>query len=122
MKQPLITLTLFVLITPVSANEISKADWIQAMETALPAAFCKPKEYFRQCYTISAIECEETAASTTRICLKKFKEQIPDTLIQPNDGAQWGTKVGECAGAAFDLSMSESRIDSDLCNDPANWQ
>ena len=122
MKHILTLLTLIVMTSPLSANEISKPEWLQAMETALPAAFCKSNEYFRQCYTITANECEEVAASTTRICLNKFKDQIPDVLKQPNDGALWGTKVGECAGAAFDLSMADNRIDSELCNDPANWQ
>lgn len=54
----------------IQAEEISKEQFVSAMTTALPAVFCKPTQYFRQCFDVTAIGCEETAASTTRICLK----------------------------------------------------
>ncbi|MEM6998791.1 MAG: hypothetical protein AAF419_03005 [Pseudomonadota bacterium] len=122
MKQMWVSMVVFLITAPATAAEIAKNDWVEQMEIALPAAFCRSEQYFRQCYTITANECEEIAASTTRICLKKFTDQMPDLFQQPKDGTEWGTKVGECAGAAFDLSISEKRIDSALCNDVTNWQ
>jgi hypothetical protein len=106
----------------VQAVEVSKADWLNAMTSALPTAFCSPKQYFRQCFTVTAQECEETAASATRICLNKSKEQIPNILVQPKDGTHWGTVVGGCAGEAYELALVTKRIESEKCSNPANWQ
>ena len=92
------------------------------MKTALPAAFCNSSMYFRQCFKVTAEECEETAASATRICLKENDHNIPNALIQPKDGTHWGTVIGTCAGEAYDISLMKRKINSDKCNDASNWQ
>lgn len=106
----------------IQAVEVSKNDWLNAMSTALPTAFCNSVQYFRQCFTISAQECEETAASATRICLANNKDKIPEKLAQPEDGTYWGTVIGKCAGNAFEIALIKKRINNTKCNDPANWQ
>lgn len=118
-----IVFCLFVSTLAFSAHavEVSKSDWIKAMSTALPTAFCNSKQYFRQCFKVTAQECEETAASATRICLSSNKDKIPSTLVQPKDGTHWGTIIGECAGTAYEASLIEKRIDSKKCNNVANW-
>jgi hypothetical protein len=105
----------------VHAEEITKEDFVSAMKTALPAVFCKPEQYFRQCFDVSAIECEETAASTTRICLKELGSKIPSILNQPKDGSYWGTKLGECAGNAYSVVLSEKLLSNAKCNNVNNW-
>jgi hypothetical protein len=72
------------------------------MSTVLPTVFCQGGQYFRQCFDVSQSECEETAMSSTRICLQKYKDKIPDTLTQPKDGSYWGTIIGRCAGEIRD--------------------
>ena len=104
------------------AVEVSKGSWLSSMETALPAAFCDKNMYFRQCFSISAIECEEAASSTTRLCLNKYKSDFPEVFDQPKDGTKWGTIIGECAGTAFEVSLIKKRINSKKCNDVANWK
>jgi hypothetical protein len=104
------------------AVDVSKNDWLTAMKSALPAAFCNSQMYFRQCFEVSAEECEETAASTTRICLKNNESEIPDVLHQPKDGTRWGTVVGECAGSAYETTLIKKRISNSKCNDISNWQ
>ncbi|MDH4262163.1 MAG: hypothetical protein OEV78_03855 [Spirochaetia bacterium] len=116
--------SLFFFTLPLSTHafEVSKKTWIEGMTSALPAAFCNSSQYFRQCFNITAIECEETALSATRICIKENEEKIPDVLVQPEDGRNWGTKIGSCAGKTFELSLIKKRINNDQCNDPSNWQ
>jgi len=114
--------TFLVTFTLAEAQEVSKEQWISAMKTALPAAFCNSSQYFRQCFDVTAIECEEAAASTTRLCLNELNNQIPEALIQPKDGTYWGTKVGECAGVAYETSLINKRISNKKCNDASNWQ
>ena len=101
--------------------EVSKTVWVEAMQSALPAAFCAPDQYFRQCFKVSAKECEATAASTTRACLKNNQNKIPALLKQPSDGQHWGTIIGQCAGAAYEVSLLKKHIDSEKCRDPKHW-
>lgn len=112
----------FLVISPLAhAVDVTKDQWIAAMKTALPTAFCSSAQYFRQCFDVTATECEETAISATRICLQDFSSQIPAVLHQPQDGTLWGTKVGECAGNAYELALIKKKISNAKCNDPANW-
>jgi len=104
------------------AGEVDKSTWVNGMSTALPTAFCNSSQYFRQCFSVSAEECEETAASATRICLKKHIKDIPEMLVQPKDGTHWGTIIGQCAGEAYDVTLTNKKIDNDQCNNVNNWQ
>lgn len=102
-------------------NSVPKADWMKGMKTALPVAFCKPTQYFRQCFKVTAEECEQVALSTTRVCLENLKDAIPDPLKQPEDGTTWGAKVGQCAGAAYETALVKKKIQNDKCNDASAW-
>jgi len=118
-------LTVFIaLLLPLTANavEVSKSDWYNGMSTALPTAFCNSTQYFRQCFSVSVQECEETAASATRVCLNKNDKDIPNILVQPKDGTHWGTIIGTCAGEAYEMALSKKRISNAKCNDVKNWQ
>jgi hypothetical protein len=119
-----ILVVIFVLLISASANsgEVSKEVWINSMSTALPNAFCQPDQYFRQCFDVSQAECEETAMSATKMCLQKYKDKIPNTLIQPKDGAYWGRIVGSCAGETYETTLLKKRISNKRCNDPNNWR
>lgn len=122
MKIKMLTLSgLAVVSFAVWSAEIRKSEWMNAMSTAFPTAICASHMYFRQCFEISAQQCEETIASATRVCLSKYQDEIPDILQQPQDGSHWGSIVGACAGEAFELTLIEKRINSQQCNNPANW-
>ncbi|MDH5571393.1 MAG: hypothetical protein OEY89_06480 [Gammaproteobacteria bacterium] len=106
----IILLAITILSSPIQAIEVTKNDWVAAMETALPTAFCNSAQYFRQCFNVTAQECEETASSATRICLNKNKNKIPEILQQPKDGTHWGTVIGACAGEAYEIALIIKRI------------
>lgn len=118
-KSMLLIALLFPLLT--SAKDVTKSDWIKAMSTALPTALCNSKQYFRQCFKVTVQECEETAASATRICLNKYKKDIPNTLTQPKDGSHWGGIMGACAGEAYEITLIKKRISNAKCNNVKNW-
>lgn len=122
MKKILIIMIISFYSTLSYSVNVGKNEWVESMETALPAAFCKKQMYFRQCFKVDAVECEEVAASVTRICLKKYKSDIPNPLKQPQDGTKWGTLVGRCAGGAYETSLVNEKINSKKCNDVNNWK
>ena len=121
-KSALLGAFLFCLATTANAGGVSKEVWIDAMSSALPTAFCQSHQYFRQCFEVTAIECEDTASSATRICLERYKDKIPNLLKQQKDGNYWGRIIGTCAGQAYEITLQTRRISSKECNDPANWQ
>lgn len=95
--------------------------WVTQFETALPVALCKAGTYFRACFAITPVECEQTAASATRVCINKVRKQLPPRIRQPDEGRDWGTKIGSCAGTTFDVALSSRKIQSQKCNDPSVW-
>jgi hypothetical protein len=102
-------------------NTINRQEWIDAMQGKLPPAFCQSKSYFRQCFRVTESECLSVADNATRLCLGSRRNEIPPVLVQPNDGGQWGSVVGECAGVAYEAALKSKRINSDRCNDANNW-
>lgn len=92
------------------------------MTTVLPTAFCSSGQYFRECFSVTAQECEETASSATRICLNNYIDKMPEVLQQPQDGTHWGMIIGACAGEAYEVALLKKRIKNDKCDNPANWQ
>lgn len=115
-----LSIGLLMLIASTSfANEVSKNDWIKGISTALPIHFCKSDQYFRQCFNVTQIECEETALSTVRICLSQNKDSIPARLRQPEDGTKWGNIIGSCAGSAYEITLQKNHINNSKCN---NWK
>lgn len=103
-------------------QEIPKDHWIDTMSTLLPVEFCKPTTYFRECFEISQEECEEVVGSAARVCLNKFKKEIPDAISSREESADWGEVVGECAGGILEITFIEQRIDSEKCKDLDNWR
>ena len=95
--------------------------WMASFETALPVALCKDGFYFRACFTVTPAECEQTASSATRVCLAKFEKQLPLEIHQPDEGTEWGSKIGSCAGTAYETALSTRRISNAKCNDPSQW-
>ena len=118
----LLAIAILSLSNPAFGLEIAKDKWVEFMSTAVPTTFCTSSQYFRQCFDVTAQQCEEVATSATRICLKKHEDQIPNSLIQPEDGTYWGNIIGTCAGEAYGASLIDVYIDSDKCRDPSHWQ
>jgi len=118
----LLGMFLFCTVTTTYAGEESKEVWIDRMSANLPTAFCQSKQFPRQCFEVTQIECEETALSATIICLEKYKEKIPNVLNHPKDGRHWGKIIGRCAGDVYAAAFSKRRISSKKCNNPAKYQ
>lgn len=107
---------------PVVAAEVSREDWVEGMQATIPTLFCQRDQYFRQCFRVDAIECETLAASSVRNCLASLGESLPAVLQQPRDGTHWGSRVGQCAGTAYELALMDKRLSNPRCDDVNNWR
>jgi hypothetical protein len=116
-----VTIILLLFSGSAASQEIEKKQWIDSMSIVLPTKMCQSGQYFRECFSIPQTECEEVAHSATRICLKEKAEEMPSPLKQPEDGSHWGWIIGVCAGNGYEITLENSRIDSDRCNNPPNW-
>lgn len=97
------------------AVDVAKSDWTSSMGNLLPAAFCQDNSLFRECYKQSAEECHAVATQVTASCLTQFAPQFPEVFHQPEDGTNWGRKVGECAGVLFALQSKKVLVDTPRC-------
>ncbi|PHS66332.1 MAG: hypothetical protein COB09_02390 [Thalassobium sp.] len=121
MKRPLGFILLATLIPASEALEVGRDVWTNAMTTALPNAFCQPQQFFRQCFDVSEAQCLQTASQTTKHCLQQFSAQFPQVFQQPADGSYWGTMVGQCAGEAYQTTLSKEFKNTAKCNDVNQW-
>lgn len=104
------------------AGQVTKAEWLAAMPSALSNYFCQPDQYFRQCFDVTAPRCQEVVESASVECLTNYQNDIPEVLNQPRDGTHWGQVVGRCVGQSYELSLTSVRLSNRRCNDPSNWQ
>lgn len=103
------------------AQQVDSKTWMANMTEVMPGLFCNANNYFRQCFEVSEAECLQVATEMTRHCLDQMAGQIPAMLKLPEEGRQWGSQVGSCAGVAYERQLMANRINSARCNDPGNW-
>jgi len=109
--------------TPVSmADEVSKDFWMDAMKSELPKTFCQSMEFFRECFDVSEDQCIEAASLATKICMHQYINQIPDTLVQPKDGAKWSNIIGQCAGENYHQTLNRMFKNTKECNEIDYWK
>jgi hypothetical protein len=100
----------------VMAEGVPKGKFVSAMETGLPVTFCNSKSFFRQCFNITDRECEEVAISATRVCVKKYNNEIPDPIQHREDAGKIGNDVGRCVGETLSVSFLKQYISNTTCN------
>ncbi len=96
--------------------------WIRRLGELLPGEFCKEGTFFRQCFTISAAECEATAAAHYTPCVSTHRAALP-LIRSAESGQQGGEIIGSCVGVAFhsELEQKGKFISSAKCNDADAW-
>lgn len=122
MKSLFLMLMLFSTCSQAADVIIPKSQFVESMKTALPNAFCSEKMYFRKCFKISEDVCLSEAIRATKVCVMSMNSDMPEKFHQPVDGTTWGSKVGECAGKNFEISLIKSKVDSADCKDIAKWK
>ena len=122
MKKRLLFLLVLVLPATSWAQEVPKDKWLEVMTVTIPTYFCQAGQYFRECFDVTAEQCEQVAQSAARNCISKMEQQIPEKLRHPADSRMWGTKLGNCAGIAYEGTLAGKHKSDPTCQDARNWQ
>ena len=120
----LITCCMLIIAQPFNAvaQEVPKDDWLKQMEMVAPQMFCDARQYFRQCFDVSAEECQSAVSSAMQVCVEKYKADVPEMLQQPQDGTRFGKLIGECAGTSYEVAMADKHTRDPICFDASRWQ
>lgn len=95
---------------------------MNGMTRALPNAFCQASHYYRQCFSVTAQECEDAVISSVKTCLNKNNKDIPSILMQPRDGTLWGAIINVCTSRAYEATFTKNRIHNKKCDNQNYWQ
>ena len=116
------TLLVLQATTALAGGTVDREKWVTGIRNFVPAALCQDKGFFTSCFKVSADECHILVTDATESCLRQYKNQIPEQLVQPKDGTEWGTKVGECVGTIIEGTQAAKRIHSDKCDNCNAWR
>lgn len=100
---------------------IDKKTWLTEISITMSSQFCKKNSYFRSCFNISDIQCKSEATNAVQSCISGLTSLIPEQLLQPVEGTDWGQKIGSCAGKVFYSTNINNKIQDDKCNDINSW-
>ncbi len=116
-----VLLLLFVAATA-HGSDVERSVWEERMVDVLPEHFCADGTYFRECFRVNRDRCLEVARESVRDCLREHADELPERLIMPYEGREWGATIGSCAGRAYEESLAEKRRLTRSCRDPERWQ
>jgi hypothetical protein len=107
---------------PASAG-VGRDEFLAALRPLTPEYFCGDQMYFRQCFAVSAEDCQMLSLVAYDACVRELYTSIPPVLSTEEEGAAVGEMIGTCAGEAYEIGLAENglRYDNAICNDPANW-
>ncbi|MFO8155519.1 MAG: hypothetical protein ACQERR_01280 [Pseudomonadota bacterium] len=103
-------------------NDVERSVWEERMIDALPEHFCADGTYFRECFRVDRERCLDVARESVRECLRERGEEIPERLLLPREGREWGAIIGRCAGRVHEETLADERRLTSSCRDPEPWR
>lgn len=126
MKNRILFVLLLGLCLPISifaqtAEPLFKDAFIENAAASLPQTICNPSGWYSQCFNVIQAECRENVISAFKVCINKYKKDIPDMLNTYEEGYYWGEIIGNCTGKTYITMLGEKRIRNEKCDNPAKW-
>ncbi len=114
MKKLLVLAPLILL--PLYAVQITKANLIDKISIALPEKFCETNQPSRQCFKVSAQQCKSVAKSAILECIRINYSKISN-ILNMQQAQSVSYMIGNCAGIKYSKKL-ENRLDlkSKGCN------
>jgi len=108
--------------TPNRTFNPQQQQFIDHMRKALPAALCKDTQFFRQCFSLTNKQCNDSVRRHFDTCLNKHLDDIPE-VINAQTGEKAGGVLGMCVGTNYELGWRKDGkfIDTPRCQDPSQW-
>lgn len=111
---------LFSFISFVSAeplpSTVTKNDFKVSMRSLLPDINCKKNTYHMHCYAVATSECKVAMSLAIDKCLSDMDEQIPETLMMPNEPPDFGLKVAICSKSVYEIDSISKYTPSKQCD------
>jgi uncharacterized RDD family membrane protein YckC len=96
-------------------TELTKDKWLGLMRAGLPSAFCTSEQIFRQCFSVSELQCKMAATAATDACIKKYEKRIPKRFNSAKESKDLGSELGICAGNTYGFILRKQLINSNEC-------
>ena len=108
----------FILICSFSicqAADMTQDQWANYMTQNMPALFCKPDQYYLDCYEVDKEACEDTAAFAVDACISNHIQELPDSFSY-NESRKWGAIIEKCVDTEYSRTFSIQKKDTQECN------
>ena len=99
-----------------SAADLTQDQWINFMTKNMPALFCKPDQYYRDCYEVTKEECEDTAAFAVQACITNHMQELPD-IFSYEESRRWGGIIEKCVDEEYSRTFSNQKKDTEECKE-----
>jgi len=110
---------LFILICSFSigqAADLTQDQFVNFMTKNMPALFCKPGQYYLDCYEVVKEACEDTAAFAVDACISNHMQELPD-IFTYDESRKWGGIIENCVDAEYSRAFSNQKKDTQECNE-----
>lgn len=98
------------------AADLTQDRWTDFMTKNMPALFCKPDQYYLDCYEVTKEECEETAAFAVEACISTHLQELPD-IFSYEESRRWGSIIEKCVDAEYIRTFGNQKKDTPECNE-----
>jgi len=98
-----------------SAAELSQSQWAEKFAATLPGFICREDWYFRQCFSVTAQQCQAATQAAAKTCLDEAKNGMPAVIRSRDESGSWGAKVASCTGALLEDRMKQQKKPSAQC-------
>ena len=97
------------------ATELTQSQWAERFEATLPGFICREDWYFRQCFSVTAQQCQAATQAAAKTCLDEAKSGMPAVIRSREDSGSWGAKVASCTGALLEDRMKQQKNPTAQC-------
>lgn len=97
------------------ATDVPLDRWVRHMQSALPPLFCAEGTPIRLCFSLTTQECEKGMYAMTRTCIANMRDELPAEIRMPEQGRQFGGRLGECATDAYAAVNHAKYVASEAC-------
>ena len=117
-RKVIFMMIIMIIVFPLSlakTADLTQEQWINFMINSLPAVFCNPSQYYRECFEVIQDECKDTVTFAVINCIVNNVIEIPATF-DLKESRKWGSIIEKCVDQEYVDNHANQRIDNEYCN------